>query len=48
MLRLPYESKLVEFSKGRHRAPEFLVLNPARVEDTPGYERTFPPHRRLP
>jgi glutathione S-transferase len=28
MLRLPYESKLLEFSKGQHRTPEFLALNP--------------------
>ena len=27
-LRLPYESKLLEFSKGEHRTPEFLALNP--------------------
>jgi glutathione S-transferase len=27
-LRLPYESKLLEFSKGQHRTPEFLALNP--------------------
>jgi glutathione S-transferase len=27
-LRLPYESKLLEFSKGDHRTPEFLALNP--------------------
>ena len=28
VLRLPYESKLLEFSKGQHRTPEFLALNP--------------------
>lgn len=28
MLRLPYESKLLEFSKGQNRTPEFLALNP--------------------
>ena len=27
-LRIPYESKLLEFSKGQHRTPEFLALNP--------------------
>jgi glutathione S-transferase len=27
-LRLPYESKLLEFSKGQHKTPEFLALNP--------------------
>ncbi|MBM4264167.1 MAG: glutathione S-transferase family protein [Deltaproteobacteria bacterium] len=26
--RLPYESKLLEFSKGDHKSPEFLKLNP--------------------
>jgi glutathione S-transferase len=28
VLRLPYESKLLEFSKGQHRTPEFLAMNP--------------------
>jgi glutathione S-transferase len=28
VLRLPYESKLLEFSKGQHRTPDFLALNP--------------------
>jgi glutathione S-transferase len=28
VLGLPYESKLLEFSKGHHRTPEFLALNP--------------------
>jgi glutathione S-transferase len=28
MLGLPYESKLLEFSKGQHKTPEFLALNP--------------------
>lgn len=28
MLRLPYESKLLEFSKQQHRSPEFLAKNP--------------------
>jgi glutathione S-transferase len=28
MLRLPYESKLLEFSKKEHKTPEFLALNP--------------------
>jgi len=28
MLKLPYESKLLEFSKGQHKTPEFLALNP--------------------
>jgi glutathione S-transferase len=28
LLRLPYESKLLEFSKGQHRAPEFVAFNP--------------------
>jgi glutathione S-transferase len=28
ILRLPYESKLLEFAKGQHRTPEFLALNP--------------------
>jgi glutathione S-transferase len=27
-LGLPYESKLLEFSKGQHRTPEYLALNP--------------------
>src|SRR5438874_7492445 len=26
--RIPYESKLLEFSKGQLRTPEFLALNP--------------------
>jgi glutathione S-transferase len=26
--RLPYESRLMEFSKGQHRSPEFLAINP--------------------
>ncbi|MGH7831167.1 MAG: glutathione S-transferase family protein, partial [Candidatus Binatia bacterium] len=26
--RLPYESKLLEFSKGDHKSPEYLKLNP--------------------
>jgi glutathione S-transferase len=26
--RLPYESKLLEFSKGEHQAPDYLQLNP--------------------
>ncbi len=28
VLRIPYESKLLEFSKGQHRTPEYLALNP--------------------
>jgi glutathione S-transferase len=28
MLRVPYESKLLEFSKTQNRTPEFLALNP--------------------
>jgi glutathione S-transferase len=27
-LRLPYQSRMIELSKGQHRAPEFLALNP--------------------
>src|SRR4051794_10553772 len=26
--KLPYQSKLLEFSRGDHKAPEFLKLNP--------------------
>jgi len=25
---IPYESKLVEFSKGMHKSPEYLKINP--------------------
>ena len=28
ILGLPYESTLIEFSKGQHRTPEYLALNP--------------------
>src|SRR5262249_40600830 len=28
VLRLPYESKLLEFSRGQNRTPEFLAINP--------------------
>ena len=26
--RVPYESKLIEFSKGAHKSPEYLAMNP--------------------
>jgi glutathione S-transferase len=26
--RIPYESKLLEFSKGQHKSPEYLAMNP--------------------
>src|SRR5260221_13042114 len=32
--RLPYQSKLLTFSKGEHKSPEYLAMNPRGKEPT--------------